>query len=589
MDKVPIPSDPDRGGWGHQLDFLFSCISLSVGLGNVWRFPYLCYKNGGGVFLITYTVSMFLCGIPLFFQEVAIGQYLGSGGMTFIGQLCPILKGVGYATMTIVFLLDVYYCVIIAWTLFYILSLVMYLPKLPWEGCDNWWNSQNNCFTADTNVTLFGNGTKKSPVEEYFENRVLGITSDITEVGNLQWTLFICLILGWIIVYAIIRKGLHQSGKIIWFSALFPYAVLLILMGRAVTLTGALNGLLYYVTPKWEELLTPGPWMDGATQIFFAYSIGCGALPALGSYNKFHHNSYKDAMITCVVNTLTSLMAGIVTFSILGHLAYEKGDNDVANVVKSGPGLVFLTYPEVVLKLPGAPFWAAIFFIMLLILGIDSQFCLVEAFITGILDNWSQELRPYRVQFTTAVCIVMFLLGIPMVMEGGMYIFQLMDFYSASGISLLWVCFFQTVGLSWVFGVEKFSDCVEQMLGFRPGIFWQITWKYLAPAVMVTIFISQCWQFETLSYGDYKYPNWANVIGFGISLMSMVWIPLYAIFYLIKGPKKTLHENLKLGMKSTINPRKVSEKEKRLGFPVSDSNVGLLTPSSKQFLSEMGT
>lgn len=88
-----------------------------------------------GAFLVTYSIAMVVCGIPIFFQEVAIGQYLGSGGMTFVGQLCPILKGVGFATMTIVFLLDVYYCVIIAWTLYYIISTVASLPVLPWQGC----------------------------------------------------------------------------------------------------------------------------------------------------------------------------------------------------------------------------------------------------------------------------------------------------------------------------------------------------------------------------------------------------------------------------------------------------------------------
>jgi SNF family Na+-dependent transporter len=138
-------------------------------------------------------------------------------------------------------------------------------------------------------------------------------------------------------------------------------------------------------------------------------------------------------VITCVVNTLTSLLAGVVTFSILGYIAVEQ-HADVADVVKNGPGLVFLTYPEVVLKLPGAPFWAATFFIMLVVsrlqfisarprlltvcfqlLGIDSGFCLVEAFITGIVDNWSEELRPHRGKFTVAVCSIMFLLGIPMV------------------------------------------------------------------------------------------------------------------------------------------------------------------------------
>ncbi|XP_017778257.1 PREDICTED: sodium- and chloride-dependent creatine transporter 1-like isoform X2 [Nicrophorus vespilloides] len=356
-----------RGGWNNQLDFLFSCISLSVGLGNVWRFPYLCYKNGGGAFLVTYSIAMLFCGIPMFFQEVAIGQYLGAGGMTFVGQLCPIFKGVGYATMTIVFLLDVYYCIIIAWTLFYLISTFAVLPELPWSNCDNRWNTKD-CFDnfsiSNTNKTILRKST--SPVEEYFDHKVLGISTGIEDIGGLQWALFACLVIGWILIYAIIRKGLHQSGKIIWFSAIFPYVVLLILLARAVTLEGAGDGLLYYITPRWEELLSPVPWMDGATQIFFAYSIGCGALPALGSYNKFHHNCYKDAVITCIINTFTSLLAGCVTFSILGHIALEH-DAGVGDVVKNGPGLVFLTYPEVVLKLPGAPLWAGIFFMMLIV------------------------------------------------------------------------------------------------------------------------------------------------------------------------------------------------------------------------------
>ena len=102
---------------------------------DVWRFPYLCYKNGGGTFLIIYFIAMFACGIPIFFQEVATGQYLGSGGLTMIGQLVPMLQGVGYATMTIVFFLDIYYCIIIAWTLFYLIASFTALPGLPWGSC----------------------------------------------------------------------------------------------------------------------------------------------------------------------------------------------------------------------------------------------------------------------------------------------------------------------------------------------------------------------------------------------------------------------------------------------------------------------
>ncbi|KAJ9592234.1 hypothetical protein L9F63_001235, partial [Diploptera punctata] len=446
-------SEEERGGWGNKLDFLFSCISVSVGLGNVWRFPYLCYKNGGGAFLVTYGIAMIFCGIPIFFQEVAVGQYLGAGGMTLVGQLCPILQGVGYATMTIVFFLDIYYCIIIAWTIFYLIATFVRLPGLPWENCDNWWNSPN-CFTRGMNVSIVHNHTNHTitPVEEYWEKRVLQITDGIDDVGGIQWELFGCLILGWGLVYLIIWRGLHASGKIIWFTALFPYAVLFVLLLRSVTLDGAGDGLLYYITPRWEELLGPGPWIDGATQIFFAYSIGTGALPALGSYNKFHHNCYKDALITCVVNTMTCLLAGVVSFSILGHIALEQG-TEVSDVVKSGPGLVFLTYPEVVLKLPGAPAWAAIFFSMLVILGIDSEFCIVESFVTGMVDNWPEVLRPHRRKFTFGMCVVMMALGIPMITHIICYI---KDITFLGGGRLMWVLLFpKTIAISWRFGAQE--------------------------------------------------------------------------------------------------------------------------------------
>ena len=172
--------------------------------------------------------------------------------------------------------------------------------------------------------------------------------------------------------------------------------------------------------------------------------MGSGALPALGSYNKFHHNCYRDALITCVVNTCTCLTAGLLVFSILGHMA-AINSLPIASVVRwaassglhphpvsrSGPGLVFLTYPELVLSLPASFFWAAIFFIMLLvphqpltsnkaehlvlqILGVDSEFCNVEALVTGLVDNWPSLLRPHRKKFAVLVCVLSFCAGLPM-------------------------------------------------------------------------------------------------------------------------------------------------------------------------------
>lgn len=150
------------------------------------------------------------------------------------------------------------------------------------------------------------------------------------------------------------------------------------------------------------------------------------------------------------------------------------------------------------------------------ILGIDSEFCIVESFITGMVDYWPDLLRPHRIKFTIVICLLMFALGIPMVtnvsiqkrasirdvnerhsllikillFQGGIYIFQLMDFYSASGMSILWVCFFQTIAISWIFGAKKFCDCVHQMMGIRLNKFWYICWVLLAPVIMLVSIMS---------------------------------------------------------------------------------------------------
>lgn len=148
---------------------------------------------------------------------------------------------------------------------------------------------------------------------------------------------------------------------------------------------------------------------------------------------------------------MTSLFSGFVIFSVLGHMAESLGTT-VDKVAVSGPGLAFIVYPEAVTKMPIPNLWAILFFIMLLLLGIDSQFCTVESFVTGIIDEWPKRLRPHRKLFTLAIVGVHFALGLSMITQGGMYVFQLMDYYSASGISLLTVVLCEIIGFCWIYG-----------------------------------------------------------------------------------------------------------------------------------------
>eukprot|EP00057_Strongylocentrotus_purpuratus_P021617 XP_011676091.1 PREDICTED: sodium- and chloride-dependent taurine transporter [Strongylocentrotus purpuratus] len=274
----------------------------------------------------------------------------------------------------------------------------------------------------------------------------------------MNWQLMLCLILSWLLIYLCICKGVKSSGKVVYFTATFPYVLLTILMIRAVTLPDAINGIYFYLNPNISRLADSQVWMDAATQIFFSYSIGLGTMAALGSYNKFNVNFVRDAVIFACTNSGTSLYSGFVIFSVLGFMAGRQGV-EVADVATSGPGLVFIAYPEGISQMPIAPLWAFLFFFMLIILGIDSQFVGVEGFVTAFIDLFPNYLlkgsrREYFAFFT---CLGFCIAGLPMVTYGGMYVFQLFDNYSASGAALLFVSFFESVAIGWVYGRYIFS------------------------------------------------------------------------------------------------------------------------------------
>uniref|UniRef100_A0A8C5IU05 Transporter n=1 Tax=Junco hyemalis TaxID=40217 RepID=A0A8C5IU05_JUNHY len=528
----PKEAAPERETWTRQMDFIMSCVGFAVGLGNVWRFPYLCYKNGGGVFLIPYLLIVFVGGIPIFFLEVALGQFMKQGGIA-AWNIAPLFKGLGLASMVIVFFCNSYYIMILVWGLFYLVHSLT--DTLPWATCGHSWNTEQ-C-TELFNLDLCTNMTnKRSPVIEFWENKVLRLSGGLSEPGEMNWEMILCLLTTWVIVYFCIWKGVKSTGKIVYFTALFPYVVLILLLVHGVTLPGALGGIIYYLKPDWSKLVEAQVWIDAGTQVFFSYAIGLGALTALGSYNRFHNNCYRDAYILAVINSCTSFFAGFVVFSVLGFMASEQGV-DISKVAESGPGLAFIAYPKAVTLMPLSPLWATLFFIMLLVLGLDSQFVGVEGFITGILDLFPQPgAGSLRRELTAALCcIICFLIDLSMVTQGGMYVFQLFDNYSASGITLLWQAFWECVVIAWVYGADRFMDDVARMIGYRPLPVMKWCWAVVTPLVCVGVFVFHVVNYKPLTYNKtYVYPWWGEAIGWVLALSSMLCIPCTVIYKLLR-------------------------------------------------------
>ncbi|XP_072026675.1 sodium- and chloride-dependent taurine transporter-like [Amphiura filiformis] len=554
----------ERGHWVGRLDFIFSLIGLSVGLGNVWRFPYLCYKNGGGAFLIPYLICLAVGGIPVLLLELGLGQFTSQGGITCWNILHG-WQGIGIAGIIVLSWLNCYYNVILAWAIYYI--GLSFAKPLPWSHCNNEFNTEKclepewiygnanstSLETCDVNQTgkelkqvcLNGTLTNLSDftpaVEEFWERKILQVhlSSGIDDVGTINWQLMISLIVAWIIVFLIICKGVKSSGKVVYFTATFPYVIITIILIRAVTLENAFEGIRFYMRPDISRLLDGQVWLDAATQIFFSYSIGHGAMLSLSSYNKNKNNCIRDGLLFACVNSGTSLYSGFVIFAILGFMAGQQNVG-VGEVAKGGPGLAFIAYPEAVAQMPLPQLWAVLFFITILLLGIDSQFCQCEGFITAIADTWPRVFRKghRREIFVAIYCFVSCCIGMSMITHGGIYLMQLFDYYSASGTALLWIAFFEVMAITYFYGGNRFIGNLKLMLTIDtnyPKIwrilekYLQICWFVLTPVSIAVMFIFSLITHERLTYQGYVYPWWGYGIGWFMALSSMVMIPLFFV------------------------------------------------------------
>ncbi|KAK2721160.1 sodium- and chloride-dependent GABA transporter 1-like [Artemia franciscana] len=579
VSKLEDENVPERGEWANKFDFILSLVGLAIGLGNVWRFPYLCYKNGGGAFLIPYLLTVILAGMPMFLLEASVGQFLRIGGIG-IWKITPLFKGVGYAAAVMSAWLNVYYIVVLAWAIFYF--IVSIGTDIPWRECNNWWN-QETCISAyarknltcwddhalNTTVCelsqshIFPRESLTDPVREFWERRALQVSSGLNDPRGFQWELVGTLAAAWIVCYFCIWKGVKWTGKVVYFTALFPYVLLTVLLIRGITLPGAKEGIMYYLYPELSKLAEPIVWIDAVTQIFFSYGLALGTLVALGSYNKYHNNVYKDAMIVCGINSTTSFFAGFAIFSVIGFMAHEQG-KPISEVAESGPGLVFLAYPSAVMQLPLSPLWACLFFMMIIFLGLDSQFCTMEGFFTAIIDEWPAYLRPRKEAFIAVVCFISFLIGLPLVSQGGVFVFEIFNFYAASHLSLLWLIFFECVAISYGYGVDRFYDALKDMIGYYPTRWWKFCWCYFTPSICFFVFWFYIIKFTPPTYMGIEYPLWGHIFGAFMALSSMLCIPGYMI-YLVWIQEGTWTQKLaKIGELARPN---ISIEEIRTGQP----------------------
>ncbi|XP_052795792.1 sodium- and chloride-dependent glycine transporter 1-like isoform X2 [Mya arenaria] len=586
-----------REKWDRKLDFILSCVGFAVGLGNVWRFPYLCYRNGGGAFLVPYVIMLVIAGMPIFFFELALGQFSSEGPIT-IWKVNPLFYGVGWGMVVVSGLVCIYYNVIIMYAIYYMfVSLVNLDGEVPWKYCGQPWNTdacRNESFpdfasmenetqkvsswlylnnqscvnsTISELVTAglvnagrsaydigYGNlsdtfsdnftdcaRTFESSSEQYWTRFVLRYheANGLEDVGNVSLKNVICLFLAWILVFFCLMKGIKSSGKVVYFTATFPYLLITVLLIRGLTLPGHKEGIEFYMIPEWEKLKDIKVWSDAATQIFYSLGVAFGGLACMSSYNRFNNNCWRDSVIVAVINCGTSIYAGFAIFSLLGFMAYQT-NQEVKDVADSGPGLAFVAYPEGLAQLPVSALWSLLFFFMIITLGLDSQMVMMETVIGGITDIYPNVLRKHKSLFVFVCCMIGFLLGIPLTTKGGILVLTMFDWYSGSyNLMILSLC--ELIAICYIYGIKQFMSDIEMMIGKRLIIFWCYylpMWMVITPVAIIFIVVMSGVNYTPAYYGDYHFPPWAEGIGWVLAMLPLLCVIIGAIFALVKfGPE----------------------------------------------------
>ncbi|XP_068610414.1 sodium-dependent neutral amino acid transporter B(0)AT2-like [Brachionichthys hirsutus] len=597
-----------RDGWNSKMEYFLAQVGFSVGLGNVWRFPYLCQQNGGGAFLFLYVLLMLVVGIPLFFLELAAGQAIRQGSIGVWKFISPKLVGIGYSSCVVCSFVAVYYNVILAWSLFYLGN--SFQQPLPWENCP-----------MRDNVTV-KECEKSSPTSYFWYRNALDITDSISETGSFNPYIVCCLLAAWTIVCLGMFKGIKTSVKVMYFSSVFPYVVLICFLVRGLMLDGAFEGIAHMFYPKAEIWGDIQVWRQAVTQVFFALGLGFGSIIAYSSYNPKNNNCHRDAYTVSAINFLTSVLATLVVFSVLGFRAKRKtlecvginlkmlsdqlssggvdktlipsfnfsdpgavsvenygawfdqhGSSFPGNLTRcdleeemskgaDGTGLAFIAFTEAMSLLPGSPFWSALFFLMLLNLGLSTMFGTMEGILAPLTDRFS-SLANNKTKFTIFSCFVGFLIGLLFTQNCGNYFVTMFDDYSAT-LPLIIVVVFETISVSWLYGADRFLDDIEEMLGWRPSVVYKYLWKYVSllamlgmlTATVILMFIKYptyvAWNKEKATEEHLEYPGWALAVLALLIVFALMPIPVALIHSLLRDRIKQRAREAEIGEYSIV-------------------------------------
>lgn len=436
--------------WDSSLSFIFAMIGAAVGLGNIWRFSYVLYSNGGGAFFIPYLIAIAIMGVPFLILEYGVGFSFKDSFSNILKKINPKFELIAWILVILVFVVVIYYMVILSWDLVYL-------------------------FTSFT----FGWGNDPAT---YFVNTVGG-SSNLNSEGFLLIPTTIGVVLLWIVLWYIshksVDKGIGKFSKI-----LIP--LLFIIMGfiviYALTLPGAEIGIKMLLTPNWSMLFDVNIWLAAFAQIIFSLSMGQAIALTYASYLPKNSRLTDNVLIVVASNSAFEIFTAFGVFSILGFMSLNSGMS-MGKLITEGTGLIFIVFP-MIFNIMGflGRIIAPLLFLAILFAGITSAL----GFFEPMLNSFSTKLEMSRKKATTILAVIGCIFSLMLTTGISSYLVGIIDsFVNQFGILLL--IGIQCIIFAWFYGLDHILPVLNENGFLKVGTLWKTIIKYVLPIFLIII------------------------------------------------------------------------------------------------------
>lgn len=438
--------------WDSSIAFLMAMIGAAVGLGNIWRFSYVLYSNGGGAFFIPYFTAILIMGIPFLILEYGIGFSFRKSFARILEHIRPKLEIIGWILALLVFVVCCYYLVIIAWDL-------IYLVGSPFQI---WGNNPGLFFSQSV-----GGGNEMGGLERVILPSVVGVA--------VMWIIL------WFISHRSVESGIGKASKV-----LIPmlFIIMAVIVVFAFTLPGHELGLQVLLNPDWSSLTRVDIWISAFAQVIFSLSMGQAIAMTYASYLDEDAKLNDYVLLVVASNSSFEIFTAFGVFAILGFMAVNSGI-PISQLITEGTSLIFIVFPTIFDAMGGiGRILGPLFFLAILFAGITSGVGFFEPLANSLADKFEIS----RKRSATILCIVGLLISLCFTSGIGSYLVSIVDgFVNEFGILL--IIAIQCIIFGWMYGIDHLVAILNKNSHFKVGRLWIVIIKYILPIALMIIWV----------------------------------------------------------------------------------------------------